>query len=209
MTTRDIGLVALFAAVIVALGAVPAFPLAVLPVPITLQSLGVMLAGLVLGPKRGAAAPLVVIALVAIGLPVLAGGRGGLVVFAGPTAGFLIGWVPAAFVAGLLAMRLDRDGTPALVRALSAVRLNALTRPLARGGTGTVSRLLGLIAAALIGGVVVDYAFGIVWLAFAAKIGLAKAFYGSLAFIPGDIVKAVIAALVTLKVGDAYRLDRR
>ena len=44
----------------------------------TLQSMGVMLAGLVLGPKRGAAAVLVVLALVAIGLPVLAGGRGGI-----------------------------------------------------------------------------------------------------------------------------------
>ena len=51
MNTRDIGYIALFAALIIALGAVPSFPIAGLPVPITLQSLGVMLAGLVLGPS--------------------------------------------------------------------------------------------------------------------------------------------------------------
>lgn len=184
MTTRDIGLVALFAAVIVALGLVPSVPLA-FGVPITLQSLGVMLAGLLLGPKRGAAAVLVVIALVALGLPVLAGGRGGFGVFAGPTAGFLFGWVAAAFLAGGLAVRLDGPGR------------------------STTARIAGLTIAAIAGGVVVLYACGIAWLAFVTKLGLSKAFFGSLAFIPGDILKAVVAALVTLKVRDAYPLARK
>lgn len=48
-----------------------------------------MLAGVILGAKRGALAAVLVILLVAIGLPVLSGGRGGLAVFAGPTVGFL------------------------------------------------------------------------------------------------------------------------
>ncbi len=77
MTTRDLGLIALFAAIIVALGVVPPIMLP-FNVPISAQTLGVMLAGVVLGAKRGALAPVLVILLVAIGLPVLSGGRGGL-----------------------------------------------------------------------------------------------------------------------------------
>lgn len=185
MNTRDIGYIALFAALIIALGAVPSFPIAGLPVPITLQSLGVMLAGLVLGPKRGALAPVVVIALVGIGLPVLAGGRGGIGAYVGPTAGFLFGWIPAAFVTGLLAQRLDGPGK------------------------GMVARVIGLTLAAILGGIVVLYACGIAWLAFGAKLGLTKAFLGSLAFVPGDVIKAVVAALVTIKVRDAFALERK
>ncbi|MGB4137651.1 MAG: biotin transporter BioY [Microbacterium sp.] len=97
----DLARVAVFAALIVVLGIVNV----ALPggVPITGQTLGVMLAGLVLGPKRGALAVLIVIALAAIGLPVLAGGRGGLGVFLGPSVGYLIGWVPGVVVTGLIA----------------------------------------------------------------------------------------------------------
>ena len=184
MTTKDISLVALMAAVIVALGLVPAIPLAG-GVPITLQSMGVMLAGLILGPKRGAAAVLVVIALVALGLPVLSGGRGGLAVFVGPTAGFLLGWVLAAFVAGFLAQVLEapEKSTPVRVAQLSL--------------------------AAIAGGIVVLYACGILWLAFVAKLGLVKAFMVSIAFIPGDLAKAVVAALITVKVRQAMAIERK
>lgn len=185
MNTRDLGYVALFAALIVTLGIVPSFPIAGLPVPITLQSLGVMLAGLILGPKRGALAPVVVIALVAIGLPVLAGGRGGVGVFTGATAGFLFGWVPGAFVAGHLAARLDVPG-----RSLPM-------------------RVIGLTLAAIVGGIVVDYLGGILWLGFATKLGLTKALLGTIAFVPGDLIKAVVAALATIKIRDAFTIDRK
>ena len=184
MTTRDISLVALMAAVIVALGLVPAIPLAA-GVPITLQSMGVMLAGLLLGPKRGAAAVLVVVALVALGLPVLSGGRGGLGVFVGPTAGFLLGWILAAFVAGFLAMVLEAPEKSTLVRTLQ------------------------LSLAAIAGGIVVLYLCGILWLAFFVKLGLAKAFMVSIVFVPGDLLKAIVAALVTVKVRAAMAIERK
>ncbi len=100
MNTRDLVLSALFAAIIVVLGILPPITLGFIPVPITAQSLGVMMAGVVLGARRGTIAVLIVLVLVAIGLPVLSGGRGGLAAFAGPTTGFLIGWVFAAFVTG-------------------------------------------------------------------------------------------------------------
>ncbi|WP_261167223.1 biotin transporter BioY [Microbacterium sp. Marseille-Q6965] len=100
---RDLARIAVFAALIVVLGLMGPIPVPGLPVPVTAQTLGVMLAGTVLGGRRAGAAVLVVFVLVAIGLPVLAGGRGGLGVFAGPTVGFLLGWLPGAIVAGWIA----------------------------------------------------------------------------------------------------------
>ncbi|WP_091234168.1 biotin transporter BioY [Microbacterium sp. 3J1] len=97
---RDLARIAVFAALIVVLGMVT-LPL---PggVPITAQTLGVMLAGAVLDPRRAPLAVLLVLVLAALGLPVLAGGRGGLGVFVGPTAGYLLGWVIGAVLIGLL-----------------------------------------------------------------------------------------------------------
>lgn len=74
---RSFTLVVLFAALIAALGFVPPVMLAT-GVPVSAQSLGVMLAGAVLGARLGALSVILVIAVVALGLPVLAGGRGGL-----------------------------------------------------------------------------------------------------------------------------------
>ncbi len=104
-TSRDVALIATFAAVIVVLGAPGQLPLFGNAVPITLQTLGVMLAGALLGARRGALAVLVVLVLCAAGLPVLAGGRGGLSVFAGPSVGYLLGWPLGAALTGWLAAR--------------------------------------------------------------------------------------------------------
>ncbi len=75
------------------------------PVPITLQTLAVVLAGLVLGARGGALAQLFYLGLIAAGLPLDAKGLGP-VAFLSPTAGYLIGFVPAAFAAGWLAEKL-------------------------------------------------------------------------------------------------------
>ena len=96
---RSLTHIALFAALIAALGLVPRIDLAA-GVPITAQSLGIMLCGTVLGARKGALAVLLFLLLVALGLPLLAGGRGGLGVFAGPSVGYLVGFPIAAFVAG-------------------------------------------------------------------------------------------------------------
>ena len=69
---------------------------------VAIVALGVMLAGSVLGARRGFLSQLLFLVLVAIGLPLLASGAGGLAVFAGPTAGYLISWPIAAFVVGWL-----------------------------------------------------------------------------------------------------------
>ena len=169
---RTVARVALFAALIAALGLIPQITLPFAGgVPITAQTLGVMLAGLILGPWRGALAILVFIAVVALGMPLLAGGRGGLGVFFGPTVGFLVGWPVAAVVIGLLYPALGRLGP----------------------------MLAGSLACAL-GGIVVLYAFGIVGLAIVAEMSLLKALLAVLIFIPGDILKAIVAAFINREV---------
>ncbi|MBD9386188.1 biotin transporter BioY [Agrobacterium sp. AGB01] len=182
MKTRDLVLIALFSAIIIALGLLPPIPVAIIPVPITAQSLGVMLAGVVLGAKRGTLAVLLTILIAAIGLPVLSGGRGGLSIFNTPTTGYLIGWIFAAFVTGYLSEKLVNRQQSGLVQGV------------------------GFFIASVTGGVAVLYAFGVPYLGYAAGTGLEKAFLGSLAFIPGDVLKAVLAALAGRAVLAGYPL---
>lgn len=100
---KSLVLVAAFTALII-VGAIFSFPAPWNPVvPFTLATLFVILSGLILGPWRGVAAVGLYLFLGIIGLPVFAGARGGIQILAGPTGGFLIGYVPAAIVAGLLA----------------------------------------------------------------------------------------------------------
>ena len=96
----DAALVVIFSA-FVALTAQVEIPLR--PVPITLQTLGVLFTGAVLGSRRGAVALLLYLAEGAVGLPVFAGGASGVAYMLGPTGGYLVGFVPAAAVVGWLA----------------------------------------------------------------------------------------------------------
>lgn len=75
------------------------------PVPITGQTLAVLLVGMVLGSRRGALALLAYLAEGIAGLPVFAEGKFGLATVLGPTGGYLVGFVAAAFVVGWLAER--------------------------------------------------------------------------------------------------------
>ncbi len=168
--TKDRSLVhiALYAALIAALGLMPKFDIPIAAgIPVTAQSLGIMLAGIMLGPVRGALAVLLFLFVVALGAPLLAGGRGGLGAFAGPSVGFLVGFPVAAFVCGLV-MRATR-ALPVFPAAL---------------------------AAAIGGGVIVLYAFGISGLALMAGLDLDAAARAVTVFIPGDLIKAVAAAMV-------------
>lgn len=96
-------------------------PLPFTPVPLTGQTLGVLLAGLLLGPSRGALAMLLYLAEGAAGLPVFSpAGPGGLAQLFGPTGGFLMSYPLAAFVIGYLALRL-RLVTLALLAGLAVI----------------------------------------------------------------------------------------
>ncbi|MDX5594847.1 biotin transporter BioY [Pseudovibrio sp. SPO723] len=160
--------IAFYAALIAALGLLPAVAIPfVSGVPITAQTLGVMLAGVMLGPLRGGLAVLLVLFLTALGLPLLAGGRGGLGVFMGPSAGFLIGWFFGAITTGYI-MQLMKNQ----------------------------SVLVSAAIASIVGGIGVVYVLGIPGLSVMAGLPLDKAALGSAVYLPGDLVKAAIAAVV-------------
>lgn len=167
----DLARIAVFAALIVVLGTltvpVPG------GVPITGQTLGVMLAGLVLGARRAPLAVLVVLALAAAGLPVLAGGRGGLGVFLGPTAGYLLGWIAGSIVIGLIA----HHGRFTWWRA----------------GLGAV-----------LGGILVIYLFGIPVQSLVTGVPFGPTVLSSLVFLPGDLLKAVLAVVLAVALRRAY-----
>ncbi len=170
---RDLARIAVFAAIIAVLGLPGQIPVPGL-VPITLQSLGVMLAGAVFGPWRGAIAVLVFEILVFAGLPLLAGGFGGAAVFVGPTAGYLLGWIFGAAAVG------------AIVQARATI---AWPRTL---------------LATLVGGILVIYAFGIPVTSVVTGAPIGPTAVAALVFIPGDLLKVAIATLVTQTLVRAY-----
>lgn len=185
MKTSDLVQSAMLSALIIALGFIPPIPIGLIPVPIHAQSLGVMLAGLVLGSKRGMLAVTIFIGVAALGFPVLSGGRGGLQIFFSAPTGYLIGFIPAAFCAGFVAEHWVRERQP---------------RPI---------QLAVFFLAAVVGGIVIDHSIGIAWLIWFVGLPLDVAFLGNLAFVPGDLIKAVIAAGVAGSVLNHYPLLNR
>lgn len=99
---KDIALV-ISASWLLAISAQFAFNLPFSPVPVTGQTLAVLLTGSLLGKNRGAAAVGLYLIQGAVGLPVFAGGKSGFITLAGPTGGYLIGFIAAAYIVGILA----------------------------------------------------------------------------------------------------------
>lgn len=93
------------ATLVIALSAQVSINLWFTPVPITGQTFAVLLVGTLLGSKRGAVALLTYLAEGLAGMPVFANGTSGWAILSGPTGGYLVGFVAAAFVTGWLAER--------------------------------------------------------------------------------------------------------
>lgn len=175
MRTKDVAYIAAFAGVTAALALFPPLPLSFTGVPVTAQSLGPMLAGSIIGAKRGFLSQLLLLALVAIGLPLLAGGTGGLGVFSGPNGGYLIGWAVGALVIGWIYEIVWR-------------RLN----------------LAIAIVANVFGGIVVVYALGSAWVWISTGLGFWQSISANGPFLPGDACKVAIAAVISIGVKRAY-----
>jgi biotin transport system substrate-specific component len=173
-SARDLAQIAVFAALIAALTLPGAIPTGV-GVPITLQTLGVMLAGAILGARKGALAVAVYVLLGLIGLPILAGASAGLGVLAGPSGGFLLGFIPGAFVVGWFTARL----------------LPKLPFWAYLGGVAT-------------GGILVVYLIGVPWLAVVLDLPLWTAIVANAPYLPGDIVKVVVTVVVARAVHRAW-----
>lgn len=165
LTIREMVPVALFAALTAVMAQI-SIPAGVIPVPITGQTLAVMLAGALLGARLGAFSQLIYILLGAVGLPVFALGRAGLGVLLGPTGGFLFGFVLGAYTIGKL---LEKQPKPSLPYLLFAITL---------------------------GGIAVIYIPGILQLAFVTGMSLPAALALMWPFIPGDVLKVVISAVI-------------
>lgn len=172
----DLALVAALAALIAVCSILPAVNVSTFA-PITLQTFGVLLAGALLGARRGALAVLLWIAVGAAGLPVFANGKSGLPVLSGPTGGYIIGMVAGAALIGVVATLLARrSGAPGAV-------------PLFLGG---------LVAVAVI------HAAGIVGLHLRADLGWTAAAAVDGAFWVGDVLKLVATVIVAAAVHRAF-----
>ena len=182
LAARDLAQIAIFAALIAALGLPGALAVGAVAVPITFQSLGVLFAGVILGARKGFFAVLLFLALTAAGLPLLSGGRGGLVWFTtSPAAGYLYGWLLSALVLGYLTARL-------------------LPR----------YRFWPALAATAFGGIVVIYLVGVPVTALNLGLPLWVAALDSVKFLPGDLLKVIVTVLVAGQVHRAYPgLQRR
>lgn len=179
LSIGDLTQAAVFAALIAALGLPGTITIGTSGVPITFQSLGVILAGAVLGPRKGTLAVVIFMVLAIAGLPILSGGRNGLTALSSPTAGYFIGFLPAVIVIGVLTALMVSTG--------------------GKTGSGKYRVLWGIGINAL-GGIVVLYACGVLGLLVRTDLTLWAAIATNGSFIPGDIAKCVIAALVAAQV---------
>lgn len=173
----DIALIAAFAALIAVCALLPAISVGGL-VPITLQTFAVMLAGAVLGAKRGFLAVLLYLAVGAIGLPVFSGGAAGIAPFMGPTAGYLIAFPFAAALCGFIVQRLPRK----------------------RIATGAVLVFLAGFGSSL----VFIHTLGPIGISVFGGMKLREAFLFDLTFYPGDVIKNILMAIVATAVHRAF-----
>ena len=177
---KDLALITMFAALICVLGFV-SIPVGAAGVPIVLQNVATILAGLVLGGRRGFLATGLFL-LISLAFPVLAGGRTLIQAFAGPSVGYLLGYLLGAAVAGLIAYRAPRDNKTTMAALLV---------------------LGGLVA------VFLQYLFGMFGLMWRADMNLGTAVAAQGAFILPDLAKLAIVVAIALAVHAAFPQLRR
>ncbi|MBQ8972626.1 MAG: biotin transporter BioY [Clostridia bacterium] len=172
MKTRDLTVIAIMAAIL-CIAAPLSVPIG--PIPISLATFAVYLAGALLGWKRGTAAVLIYILLGAVGLPVFSGFEGGVHKLIGVTGGYIVGYLPCAAIVGLAADRWgeSRKWIIPVAMVVGTVVLYAI-------GTAWFMIQMNRSLAAALGTCV-------------------------LPFLPGDAVKIVVAALLSFLLRDRLK----
>ncbi len=169
MTLKEMILISIFAA-LTAIFAQIIVPLPVGPVPITLQVLAVCLASAILGSRLAIFSQLIYISLGLIGMPVFSGGAAGPAQIMGPTGGYIIGFLPAAFVIGKI---VERKPYPTSANTLLAMLCGL-----------SIIYSLGMLQLALVTGITVKAAF----------------ISGVIPFLGMDLIKIVLGATVACSV---------
>jgi biotin transport system substrate-specific component len=175
--TRDIALVAAFAALISASAYFGAIPVGSAGVPITLQTLTVMLAGCVLGPVRGFSAVTLYLALGAVGLPVFAEHSSGVGVFTGPSGGYLLSFPIAAALGGFLVKYVARDRR---------------------------TRALVVFGCSIAASILVIHPLGILGMMLHFDVSFLEAATWDMPFWLGDVVKTALVAMIAAEVHRAF-----
>ncbi|TYB30816.1 MAG: biotin transporter BioY [Candidatus Mcinerneyibacterium aminivorans] len=164
---KNLILTALFSALI-AISAYIIIPIPFSPVPITAQTIIVMLAGSLLSSVHAGTSVLIFLLMGAVGLPVFSKGQSGVGTILGPTGGYLIGFFLAVIAISLL--------------------------------TKNKKNFKRFLTANIIGGVIIIYTAGVLWLSFISNIGIKKALLvGAVPFLPGDILKVILASFLANK----------
>ena len=181
MATRDLTLVALFAVLTTACAQLSLTLPVLTSVPFTLQVLGVLMAGAILGARRGFLSQLLYLLLGFVGLPVFAGFTGGPAALVGPTAGYLWSFPLAAWLTGLAA---DRTG---------------------RRERGVA--VLTTLYAGMLAGIVVIYLCGVIGLSVTGAVPNLRTAVrvGILPFLWFDLFKALVAGLVAVRLYGVVR----
>ena len=148
------------------------------PVPISLCTFAVMLAGVLLGAKLGFLSQLIYVLLGAVGVPVFAGYSAGVSCIAGMTGGYIVAYPVLAFLTGLLYWKFGKNQTGKL-------------------------RILWMLLSMVIGTVVL-YAIGTAWFCVVSGSGVAAAMgLCVIPFLPGDFLQMVVVILITLPIEKA------
>jgi biotin transport system substrate-specific component len=166
MNIRQMTLVSLFAA-LTAVGAFISIPL--YPVPITLQNLFTLLAGMTLGSVFGGSSQIIYVLLGLIGLPVFAGFKAGIGVLFGPTGGFLLGFIISSYIIGkIIELKKEKD----------------IFYYFLAGGIGIIIIYIsGITQLSLVTGIGIKKALMV----------------GVFPFLPGDILKIIVASFIAGK----------
>lgn len=149
-------------------------------VPVSLATFAVMLAGVLLGGSLGAISQLIYVLLGAVGLPVFAGWTGGIGIALGMTGGFIIGYIPCAWLTGLIYHKFSSN---------------------AKKSAKVFWMVIGMTA-----GTIALYALGTVWFVAITGMDIGAALAACvIPFIPGDLIKMAAVVLIGLPVETAIR----
>lgn len=171
----DIAYVAVFTALIIVFAFV-SIPTPTAGVPIVLQNAVIILAGLVLGGRRGLFVGLLFMVLGLVGLPILSGGRSALSAIAGPTVGYLVGYIISPVITGLIAYRAPRNKT---------------------GMTVTLA-IAGIV------GLAIQYFCGSIGLMIRSGMSFGAAILAQGPFIVPDLIKVVVMVVIAIGVHAAF-----